>query len=110
MCAGVKPSKAASEEFDFQAMLVQEGLIDGRDLQLSAGRWLDVACHFDYFVGIEVEANHGVVRLGMLGLFFNREYVALSVERRYAVPLGVVDVITEYGCVLFVSCVENGAF
>ena len=108
MRAGVEPCKAASECLHLQFAILQELLVDGGYLQLATGRGLHVLRHAHHLVGVEIEADDGIVRLGLLGLLLYREAVALAVELRHAVALGVVDPVAEDGCLLVLLGIDDG--
>ncbi len=94
--AGVEPCEAAGQGLHLQLAVLEELLVDGRDLKLAACRRLDVRGHIHHLVGIEIEAHHGIVALGMLGLLLDGEAVALVVELGHAVALGIVDPVAEH--------------
>ena len=95
--AGVQPGEAAAEDLNLELSGGQEFLVDSGDLQLAAGRWLDVFGDFHHLVGVEIKAHHGVVALGALGFLLYREAVAGGVELGHAVTLGVGDPVAEDG-------------
>ena len=63
---------------------------------------------FDYFVGIEVEADYCVVAFGMLRFFFDGEAVAIFVEFGNSVAFRVVYPVAEYSCFfLLFGCLDG---
>ena len=96
--AGVEPREATTECLHLQLSILEEPLVDGRDLQLTACRRPDVLRHMHHLVGIEVETNYGIVGFRMLRFLLYGETVTLAVELRHAVTLRVADPIAEDGC------------
>ena len=70
---------------------MEELLIDGGDLVLASGRWLDVGCYIPLVRQahhkLMLRINSGIVALGMCGLFFDTETVAFTVE----LPVGFLE-------------------
>ena len=97
MGAGVQPGKASAKDLDLEFAVFEEFLVHGGDFQFSPGAGPDVFGNIHYLVGVEVEAHHGVVALGLLGLFLNAEAIALFVKFGHAVTLGVRYPVTEDG-------------
>ena len=95
--AGVEPGKATAKCLDLELAVSQEGLVDGGDLQLTAGTGLDVLGDIYHLVRVEVQAHDGVVALGLGRLLFDGEAVALLVELGHAVAFGVGDPVAEDG-------------
>src|SRR5690606_37653672 len=67
--AGVEPGIAAAEAFDIERAALEIGEIDVGDLELAAGRWLELAGDLDDLRIVEIEPGHGPVRARDLGLF-----------------------------------------
>ena len=95
--AGVQPGEASAKDLNFEFAVFEEFLVHGGDFQFSSGAGFDVFGNINYLVGVEVEAHHSVVALGLLRLFFNAEAVALFVKFGHAVTLGVRYPVTEDG-------------
>ena len=95
--AGVEPCEASRQDADLELAVAQEFLIDGGDLQFPPGGWLYVRGHVHDLVGVEVEADDGIVALGMLRLLLDGEAVALVIEFGHAVAFRVVDPVAEDG-------------
>ena len=95
MRAGVQPCEALSEGLHLQLAVAQERLVDRRDLQLAAGGRLDPLRDVHHLVGVEIEADDGVVALRLRRLLLDRKAVAVRVELRHAVALRVIDLVAE---------------
>ena len=100
--AGIQPCKAAAQQLDVQLILLEVHIVQGRDLQLTAGRGLDLLCHLNDFLVVEVQAGDGVVALGMLGLFLDAQHLAVCVELHDAEALGVRHIVAEHGAAALV--------
>ena len=98
--AGVEPGETAAEGLHLQLAVLQKLLVDGGDLQLAASTGLDGLGHLHHLVGVEVEAHHRVVALGLLRLLLDAETVAVPVELGHAVALGIGHPVTEDGGLL----------
>lgn len=93
--AGVEPRVAAAEGDDGQRPLLQVHLVERGDLQLAAGRRLDLmrlGCHV---ARVEVQAGDGVGALGLGWLLLDGDGTALRIEFHDAEALGVVHVVAE---------------
>lgn len=97
MRAGVEPGEAARKGLNLEFAIFQKFLIDSGYLKFAAGRRLYIGGYIDYFVGVEVETDYGVVAFGMFGLLFDREAVAVAVKFGHAVAFGIVDPVAEDG-------------
>ena len=95
--AGVEPGEAALQGLYLQVLLGEVLLVDGGDFQFTAGTGLDVLGYLYHAVRIEVEADDGIVALGLCRLLFDAEAVAFGVELSNTVAFGVVDKIAEDG-------------
>ena len=102
--AGIEPGEAAAEGLDLEFAVGQEGLVDARDLQFAAGGGLDALGDVNHLVGVEVEADDGVVALGVGGFLFDAEAVAVFVEFGDAVAFGVGDPVAEDGGLRGMRC------
>ena len=63
--AGVEPGEAAAKGLDFQFTVFEELLVDGGDFEFATGTGFDGLGHVHHLVGVEVEAHHGIVALGL---------------------------------------------
>lgn len=93
--AGVQPRVAAAERHHGQRPLLQVHLVERGDLELAAGRRLDLmrlGCHV---ARVEVQAGDGVGALGLGWLLLDGDGTALPVELHDAEALGVVHVVAE---------------
>ena len=95
--AGIQPGKAAAQQLHIQLALFQVHIVQGSDLQLAAGGGLYLLCHLHHFLVVEVQAGDGVVGLGVCGLFFHAQHLAVLIKLHDAKALGVLHVIAEHG-------------
>ena len=93
--AGVQPRVAAAEGDHGQRPLLQVHLVERGDLQLAAGRGLDLVGLGGDVARVEVQAGDGVGALRALGLLLDGDGPALPVELHDAEALGVVHVVAE---------------
>lgn len=93
--AGVQPRVAAAEGDDRQRPLLQVHLVERCDLQLPAGRRLNLMRLVGDVARVEVQAGDGVGALGLGGLLLDGDGTALPVELNDAEALGVVHVVAE---------------
>ena len=93
--AGIEPRVAASEGDDGQRPLLQVHLVERGDLQLAAGRRLDLVGLGGHVARVEVQAGDGVGALGLGGLLLDGDGPPLAVELHDAEALGVVHVVAE---------------
>ena len=93
--AGVQPRVAASQGDDGQRPLLQVHLVERGDLELAAGRWLDLAGLGGDVARVEVQAGDRVGALGALGLLLDGDGPPLRIELDDAEALGVVHVVAE---------------
>ena len=93
--AGVQPRVAAAQGDDGQRPLLQVHLVECGDLQLAAGRRLNLMRLGGDVARVEVQAGDGVGALGALGLLLDGDGPALAVELHDAEALGVVHVVAE---------------
>ena len=93
--AGVQPRVAAAEGHHGQRPLLQVHLVERGDLQLAAGRRLDLMRLGGHVARVEVQAGDGVGALGALGLLLDGDGPPLAVELHDAEALGVVHVVAE---------------
>ncbi len=93
--AGVQPRVAAAQGDDGQRPLLQVHLVECGDLQLAAGRRLDLMRLGGDVARVEVQAGDGVGALGLGGLLLDGDGPALAVELHDAETLGVVHVVAE---------------
>ena len=100
--AGVQPCKAAAQQLDVQLILLEVHIVQGRDLQLTAGGGLDLLRHLNDFLVVEIQAGDGVVALGMLGLLLDAQHLAVCVELHDAEALGVWHIVAEDGAAALV--------
>ena len=97
MRARVEPRKTPLQGLHLQLPVAEERLVHRGDFQLAACRRFYRLGHPDHFVGVEIESYDRVVGFRMRGLLLDREAVARRVELRDAVPLGVLDAVSEDG-------------
>jgi len=95
--AGVEPSEAAAEGLHLQLAVLQEFLVHGGDFQFTTRTRFDAFGYVHHLVGVEVEAHHGVVALGLLRLLLDAETVAVPVELGHTVALGIGHPVAEDG-------------
>lgn len=93
--AGVQPRVAAAEGHHGQRPLLQVHPVEVGDLQLAAGRGLDLAGLGGHVARVEVQAGDGVGALGALGLLLDGDGPPLRIELHDAEALGVVHVVAE---------------
>lgn len=93
--AGVEPSVPAAQGDDRQRPLLQVHLVERGDLQLAAGRRLNLVGLGGDVARVEVQAGDGVGALGALGLLLDGDGTALAIELHDAEALGVVHVVAE---------------
>ena len=93
--AGVQPRVAAAEGHDRQRPLLQVHPVEVGDLELAAGRRLDLVGLGCHVARVEVQAGDGVGALGTLGLLLDGDGPPLAVELHDAEALGVVHVVAE---------------
>lgn len=93
--AGVQPRVAAAEGHHGQRPLLEVHLVERGDLQLAAGRRLDLVGLGGHVARVEVEAGDGVGALGLRGLLLDGHGPPLPVELNDAEALGVVHVVAE---------------
>ena len=72
MRPGIKPGKPPSEGLDLEAAHFQETLVDGGNLQFSAPGRADRRRNVNDFIRIEIQSDHGIIALGLLGLLWYR--------------------------------------
>ena len=95
MGAGVQPGESPVQGLDLELAVGEELLVHARDLQFSACGRLDLLGYVHYFVGVKIQADHGIVALGLLRLFLDGEAVPIRVELRHAVTLRIVHPVAE---------------
>ena len=93
--AGVQPRVAAAQGDDGERPLLQVHLVERGDLQLAAGRRLDLVGLGGHVARVEVQAGDGVGALGLGGLLLDGDGPPLRVELHDAEALGVVHVVAE---------------
>ena len=93
--AGVQPRVAAAQGDDGQRPLLQVHPVEVGDLQLAAGRRLDLVGLGGDVARVEVQAGDGVGALGLGGLLLDGYGPPLAVELHDAEALGVVHVVAE---------------
>ena len=93
--AGVQPRVAAAEGDHGQRPLLQVHLVERGDLQLAAGRRLNLMRLGGDVARVEVQAGDGVGALGLGGLLLDGDGPPLAVELHDAEALGVVHVVAE---------------
>ena len=93
--AGVQPRVPAAQGHHGQRPLLQVHLVERGDLQLAAGRRLDLMRLGGHVARVEVQAGDGVGALGALGLLLDGDGPPLAVELHDAEALGVVHVVAE---------------
>lgn len=93
--AGVQPRVAAAEGDHGQRPLLQVHLVERGDLELAAGRRLDLMRLGGDVARVEVESGDGVGALGLGGLLLDGDGPALAVELHDAEALGVIDVVAK---------------
>ena len=93
--AGVQPRVAAAQGHDGQRPLLQVHLVERGDLELAAGRRLDLVRLGGHVARVEVQAGDCVGALGLGGLLLDGDGPALAVELHDAEALGVVHVVAE---------------
>ena len=93
--AGIEPRVAAAQRHHGQRPLLQVHLVERGDLQLAAGRRLDLVGLGCHVTRVEVQAGDGVGALGALGLLLDGDGPPLAVELDDAEALGVVHVVAE---------------
>lgn len=93
--AGVQPRVASAQRHHGQRPLLQVHPVEVGDLQLPAGRRLDLVGLGGHVARVEVQAGDGVGALGALGLLLDGDGTALPVELHDAEALGVVHVVAE---------------
>ena len=93
--AGVQPRVAAAQGHHGQRPLLQVHLVERGDLQLAAGRGLNLMGLGGHVARVEVQAGDGVGALGLGGLLLDGDGPALPVELHDAEALGVVHVVAE---------------
>ena len=93
--AGVQPRVPAAQCHHGQRPLLQVHLVERRDLQLAAGRGLDLVRLGGDVARVEVQAGDGVGALGLGGLLLDGHGPPLRIELDDAEALGVVHVVAE---------------
>lgn len=93
--AGVQPRVASAERHHGERPLLQVHLVESGDLQLSAGRGLDLVGLGGHVARVEVQSGDGVGALGVGGLLLDGDGPPLAVELHDAEALGVVHVVAE---------------
>ena len=93
--SGVQPRVAAAEGHHGQRPLLQVHLVERGDLELAAGRGLDLMGLGGDVARVEVQAGDGVGALGLGGLLLDGDGPPLAVELHDAEALGVVHVVAE---------------
>lgn len=93
--AGVQPRVAAAQGDDGQRPLLQVHLVECGDLQLAAGRRLNLMRLGGDVARVEVQAGDGVGALGLGWLLLDGDGPPLPVELHDAEALGVVHVVAE---------------
>ena len=93
--AGVQPRVASAQGDHGQRPLLQVHLVERGDLQLAAGRRLDLVGLGGDVARVEVQAGDGVGALGLGGLLLDGDGPPLCVELHDAEALRVVHVVAE---------------
>ena len=93
--AGVEPRVAAAQGDDGERPLLQVHLVERGDLQLAAGRRLNLMRLGGHVARVEVQAGDGIGALGLGGLLLDGDGPPLAVELHDAEALGVVHVVAE---------------
>ena len=108
MGASVEPRKTASKGEDLEFVGFEIMLIDRSDFQFPTSRRFDVRCHIHHRIGVEIQAHHGIVGLGVLGLFFDRGALSSFVKGGDAITLRIIDTIAKDGGALFLFGCGHG--
>ena len=66
MRAGVEPGKSAAKHLDIEVATLQVGVVDVGDLDLAAGRRLDVGGDVKYAIVVKVEPGYSDIRFRLL--------------------------------------------
>ena len=103
-----EPSETATEGLHFELAAFEIFLVHGGDFQFAACRGADAGGDIDHGVRIEIETDHGIVGLRLLGFLFDGGAVALRVEGSHAVAFGVVDAVAENGGFALLLCRGDG--
>ena len=106
----IEPCEATLERLYLEFLLGQVFLVDGGDFQFPAGRRFDMFCNLDHAVGVEIEAHHRVVGLGLGGLLLDAQAVALAVELRHAIAFRVVDIVAKDRGQAVLLCILDALF
>ena len=94
--AGVEPGESAAEPFDVQGVVLEIDAVEVGDLVLATRARLQRGSDIADVLVVEIEPRHGVMRLGIVGLFLEREGAAVRIEFDHAEPLRIADGIGEH--------------
>ena len=94
--AGIEPCESTTEELHIQLTHIEVRLVEVRNFEFAAGAGLLGLCESRDAVVIEVKARDGVVALGFLRLFFDRDHLALVVEFNDTESFRVFHVVAEH--------------
>src|SRR5690606_26166530 len=88
----------------------QINLVDSSDLQLPSLAGLDRLRHVNHRIRIKVQAHYCIVTFGMFRFLLNGDDISISVKFGYPIPLRIIDIVTEYRCLLLVFYIFQGSF
>src|SRR6266516_6118163 len=109
----IQPSEPSTEQLDRQQAAREIGLIDGRNLELTARGWRDTRSDLNHLRIVEVQPGDRPFALGVCGLLRDGKHPMIAVELYHAKPLGIYHLVREYrrtvrdGCVLLQQCNET---
>lgn len=94
--AGVEPGVAPAHDLYIESALFEIQAVQIGDFELAARRRFEGLGQFNHLLVVKIEPGNGVVGLGLLGFFFQRQYRAPRIELSHAVAFGVVHVVGEH--------------
>ena len=97
MGTGIKPGRAAAEQFDIQVALGPVSIVDVCNFQFSPGRRGDLLGDPDYVIIKKIKAGHRIIGFWIIRLFFQACHTPISIESDNTVSLRVLDIVSENG-------------
>ncbi len=92
---GIKPCKTPAEPMHAQLAATQILDVHIGDFQFAARRRFQIPGDGHDLVVINVKTGNGVVALGLPGLFFDRNCLAMGIKLHHAIAFRIIDVVTE---------------
>ena len=76
--------------------MLQVQTVEVCNFKLTTGRRLDLLGQFNDLLIVEVQASYRIVALGLLGLFFKRQHLAICIKFSHAIALWILHTVSKY--------------